>query len=64
MVPMINKKNSKAISYCKYKNTVCLEPYLFQSFNQKHRIAITRTRNKKTFAVNCTKKKGENFIKI
>ena len=26
----INKQNSKAISYCKFKNTNCLEPYLSQ----------------------------------
>ena len=38
----INKQNSKAISYCKFKNTNCLEPYLSQkNLNQKHKIAIS-----------------------
>ena len=41
----INKQNSKAISYCKFKNTNCLEPYLSQkNLNQKHKIAISRFR--------------------
>ena len=41
----INKQNSKSISYCKFKNTNWLEPYLSQSLlNQKHKTAISRFR--------------------
>ena len=40
----INDPNSKAISYCEYKNTINLEPYLSLNFNQKYRIAISRFR--------------------
>ena len=41
----IKKQNSKAISYCKFKNTIWLEPYLSQSLlNQKHKTAISRFR--------------------
>ena len=40
----INKNTSKAFSYCKYKSTTRLEPYLSQNLNQKQRIAISRFR--------------------
>ena len=40
----INNPNSKAISYCKYKTTISLEPYLSLNFNRKNRIAISRFR--------------------
>ena len=40
----INNPNSKAISYCEYKNTIHLEPYLYQRLNQKNRVSISRFR--------------------
>ena len=40
----ITDNSSKAISYCKYKSSIHLEPYLSKKLNNKERIAISRFR--------------------